>query len=66
MAMGLQQAAVLAGELAGNNYDGVYASSMIRTQETAGRLASLLDQQIVVMPGLSGDRCRRVRGPIRG
>ena len=50
--LGRQQAAALAGELAGNNYDGVYASSTIRTQETAGPLASLLGQQIVVLPGL--------------
>ena len=50
--LGRQQAAALAGELAGNNYDGVYASSMIRTQETARPLASLLGQQIVVLPGL--------------
>ena len=50
--LGRQQAAALAGELAGNNYDGVCASSMIRTQETARPLASLLGQQIVVLPGL--------------
>jgi broad specificity phosphatase PhoE len=51
-ALGQQQAAAVASALAGNNYDGVYASSMIRTQETAGPLATTLGQQIVVLPGL--------------
>ena len=39
-------------ELVGNNYDGVYASSMIRTQETAQPLATRLHQDVVVLPGL--------------
>jgi len=51
-ALGQQQAAAIANALAGNNYDGVYASSMIRTQETAQPLATKLGQQIVVLPGL--------------
>ena len=51
-ALGQQQAAAVANALAGNNYDGVYASSMIRTQETAEPLATKLGQQIVVLPGL--------------
>jgi broad specificity phosphatase PhoE len=50
--LGRQQAAAVADALAGNNYDGVYASSMIRTQETAQPLATRLGQQIVVLPGL--------------
>jgi broad specificity phosphatase PhoE len=50
--LGHQQAAAVAGALAGNNYDGVYASSMIRTQETAEPLATQLGQPIVVLPGL--------------
>lgn len=50
--LGRQQAAAVADALAGNNYDGVYASSMIRTQETAQPLADRLGQPIVVLPGV--------------
>lgn len=50
--LGQQQAEAVANALAGNNYDGVYASSMIRTQQTAQPLADLLGQPIVVLPGL--------------
>ena len=50
--LGRQQADAVADELAGNNYDGVYASSMIRTQETAEPLATRLHQDVVVLPGL--------------
>lgn len=50
--LGQQQAEAVADALAGNNYDGVYASSMIRTQQTAQPLADLLGQPIVVLPGL--------------
>jgi broad specificity phosphatase PhoE len=42
----------VANELAANNYDGICASSMIRTQETAAPLADLLGLPIVVPPGL--------------
>jgi broad specificity phosphatase PhoE len=42
----------VANELAANNYDGISASSMIRTQETAAPLADLLGLPIVVLPGL--------------
>jgi len=50
--LGRQQAEAVADELVGNNYDGVYASSMIRTQETAQPLATRLHQDVVVLPGL--------------
>jgi broad specificity phosphatase PhoE len=50
--LGQQQAEAVADALAGNTYDGVYASSMIRTQQTAQPLADLLGQPIVVLPGL--------------
>jgi broad specificity phosphatase PhoE len=50
--LGRQQAEAVADELAGNNHDGVYASSMVRTQETAQPLATSLGQQFVVLPGL--------------
>jgi broad specificity phosphatase PhoE len=50
--LGRQQAEAVADALAPNDYDGVYASSMIRTQETAEPLATKLGQDIVVLPGL--------------
>jgi broad specificity phosphatase PhoE len=50
--LGRQQAAAVADALAANNYDGVYASSMIRTQETAAPMAERLGQPIVILPGL--------------
>jgi Histidine phosphatase superfamily (branch 1) len=50
--LGRQQAEAVADELVGNNSDGVYASSMIRTQETAQPLATRLHQDVVVLPGL--------------
>jgi broad specificity phosphatase PhoE len=50
--LGRQQAVAVAEELAASNYDGIYASSMIRTQETAQPLADRLGQPIVVLPGL--------------
>src|SRR5262245_41890309 len=50
--LGRQQAEAVADALAANNYDGVYASSMIRTQETAEPLATKLGQDVVAVPGL--------------
>jgi broad specificity phosphatase PhoE len=46
------QATLVAPQLAPNHYDGVYASSMIRTQETATPTAQALDEPITVLPGL--------------
>jgi broad specificity phosphatase PhoE len=50
--LGRRQAEAVADDLAGNNYDGVYASSMVRTQETAQPLATRLGRQFEVLPGL--------------
>ncbi len=50
--LGQQQAEAVAVTLAPNDYDGVYASSMVRTQETAAPLAELLGEPVVVLPGL--------------
>ena len=50
---GRQQADELANSLAGNNYDGVYASEMLRAQESAAPLAKLLGTQVTVLPGLN-------------
>jgi broad specificity phosphatase PhoE len=49
---GEQQAKDVAAQLAGTPHDGVYASSLVRTQQTAQYLADELGQQIVVLPGL--------------
>jgi len=46
------QATLAATQLAPNHYDGIYASSMIRTQETATPTAQALDEPITVLPGL--------------
>ena len=50
--VGLAQAQAIRDALAGNGYDGIYASDMIRTQETAQPLADLLGKSITVLPGL--------------
>ncbi len=50
--VGLAQAQAIRDALAGNGYDGIYASDMIRTQETAQPLANLLGKSITVLPGL--------------
>lgn len=50
--LGRRQAADSAAALAPNDYDGVYASTMVRTQQTAAPMAAALDEQVVVLPGL--------------
>lgn len=49
---GQGQAEQLARQLARNHYDGVYASSMARTQQTAAPLAKDLHLQVQILPGL--------------
>lgn len=49
---GEQQASALANRLKSNQYDGVYASQMARTQQTAAPLSKSLGQQVNVLPGL--------------
>ncbi|WP_369741428.1 histidine phosphatase family protein [Mycobacterium servetii] len=46
------QATLDAGPLSAHRYDGVYASTMIRTQETATPTAQSLGEPIDVLPGL--------------
>jgi broad specificity phosphatase PhoE len=46
------QATVVVGQLVPNHYDGIYASTMIRTQETATPTAQALEEPIDVLPGL--------------
>ncbi len=50
--VGKQQAIDIAAALAGNGYDGIYASDMVRTQQTAAPLAALLDKDVTILPGL--------------
>lgn len=51
-ARGWCQATLAATQLAPNHYDGIYASSMIRTQETAAATAQALGEPVTVLPGL--------------
>ncbi len=46
------QATLAAGRLSANRYDGVYASTMVRTQETATPTAQALGEPVNVLPGL--------------
>ncbi|CAN5685685.1 histidine phosphatase family protein [soil metagenome] len=61
-AEGEQQAQKAANELRGNDYDGIYASPIIRTQETAAPLAKDLDEQVDVLPGLREISAGRFEG----
>jgi broad specificity phosphatase PhoE len=46
------EATITAAELAPNHYDGIFASTMVRTQETAEATAQALDEPVTVLPGL--------------
>lgn len=49
---GQQQAEALANRLKSNQYDGVYASQLVRTQQTAAPLSKTLGKEVKVLPGL--------------
>jgi broad specificity phosphatase PhoE len=49
---GQGQAEQLAHQLSRNNFDDVYASNMVRTQETAAPLAHALGKRVEILPGL--------------
>lgn len=49
---GRGQAEQLAHQLSRNNFDAIYASDMVRTQETAAPLAHALGKHVEVLPGL--------------
>ncbi|MFZ1177774.1 MAG: histidine phosphatase family protein [Mycobacterium sp.] len=49
---GKAQAEQLAHQLAREHYDSVYASTMVRAQQTAAPLAAELGKQVEVLPGL--------------
>ena len=50
--LGQQQARTVAGTLGDNNYDSIYASTMVRTQLTAAPMSQYLRLPIQVLPGL--------------
>lgn len=49
---GRAEAQEISDQLSRNHYDGVYASSMARTQQTAAPLARELGRQVQILPGL--------------
>ncbi len=50
--LGRTQAVASALRLAPNRYDGIFASTMIRTQQTAQPMADTLHEPVTVLPGL--------------
>jgi broad specificity phosphatase PhoE len=50
---GQEQVAALANRLSGDGFDGVYASQMVRTQQSAAPLSKALGEQVTVLPGLN-------------
>jgi broad specificity phosphatase PhoE len=51
-AQGRGQAEQIAHQLERNHYDGVYASSMLRSRQTAAPLAEEIGRQVQILPGL--------------
>jgi broad specificity phosphatase PhoE len=49
---GKAQAEEVAHQVAGKNYDSIYASTMVRTQQTAAPLATELGKQVEVLQGI--------------
>lgn len=49
--LGQQEAAAVAAQLSDDGYDAIYASNMIRTQQTAAPLADALNLDVNVLPG---------------
>ncbi|BBZ00781.1 hypothetical protein MCHIJ_02180 [Mycolicibacterium chitae] len=50
--LGQQQAEALVGTLGDKNYDAIYASTMVRTQQTAAPMSSYLGLPVQVLAGL--------------
>jgi len=50
--LGDGQALTVANELSANRYDGIYASTMVRTQQTAAPLSQALGEPVTVLAGL--------------
>ena len=59
---GKGQAEQVAHQLGRNNYDAVYASTMVRTQQTAAPLAAELGKQVEVLGGLQEIDAGRFEG----
>ncbi len=51
--VGEQQADAVANRLKGNGYDGIFASEMVRTQQTAAPMSTALSKPVNVLPGLN-------------
>ena len=51
--VGEQQADAVANRLKGNGYDGIFASEMVRTQQTAAPMSQALGKPVNVLPGLN-------------
>lgn len=49
---GRKQATQIAHQLGRNGYDGIYASTMVRTQQTAAPMSEQLSRRVEVLPGL--------------
>ncbi|MCB0934122.1 MAG: histidine phosphatase family protein [Mycobacterium sp.] len=52
-AEGQKQAEALASKLKGGDYDGVYSSELLRSEQTAEPAAKALDEKVEVLPGLN-------------
>jgi broad specificity phosphatase PhoE len=50
--LGYQQAATVSDQLRANGSDGIYASTMVRPQETAAPLSQAMGKPVTVLPGL--------------
>lgn len=50
--LGQEQARAVVGTLGNNNYDSIYASTMIRTQETAAPMSKYLNLPVTILPGI--------------
>jgi broad specificity phosphatase PhoE len=61
-AKGWCEATLVAPQLAPNHYDGVYASTLIRTQETATPTSQLLGEPVTVLSGLREIEAGRYEG----
>jgi broad specificity phosphatase PhoE len=61
-AKGWCEATLVAPQLAPNHYDGMYASTLIRTQETATPTSQLLGEPVTVLSGLREIEAGRYEG----
>ena len=50
--LGGAQAEMIANRLRDNDFDGIYASTMVRTQESAQPMADSLGREVTALPGL--------------